>query len=398
MYALAAYLLFMAAALLPFWLASYKKSTLLADSEYRDPGSNHINALRGLAALLVALHHSVFAYNYYHQGSWSLSEGNHFFSTENDYPLILLASFGYVPVMLFFMITGYLFGNHGIKNNGINIPLFYYKRFARIVPQYLFVLVAVLFVSFAMGLKPSTTLAEILRFIVSWLTFGFVEPVSFTPVYRGSLIVAGVIWTLAYEWMFYLAFPAIIAFICLFRNKVACLAVAIITIAAVCKLGVINEKNATLALCFGFGILAALLHEYYPALKRVLVNKLFVLFAIASVVIMVWGLKYKAYSIYSAPMLFPLFISVASGASLLGLLKFMPLRLAGTASYSIYLLHGVVYACIFTWTHLSFIPGVIISLLITASVSMLTYRWVERPFIKQSKKAVYAFTPANAKE
>jgi len=93
---------------LPFWLASYKKSTLLADSEYRDPGSNHINALRGLAALLVALHHSVFAYNYYHQGSWSLSEGNHFFSTENDYPLILLASFGYVPVMLFFMITGAL--------------------------------------------------------------------------------------------------------------------------------------------------------------------------------------------------------------------------------------------------------------------------------------------------
>ena len=398
MHPVAAYILFFVAALLPFWLASKRKCELIADSDYKDPGSDNINSLRGIAAILVALHHAVFAWNYYHNGHWSLVEGNNFFSQGMNYPLITLASFGYIPVMLFFMITGFLFANHSIKNNGIDIPSFYYKRFCRLVPQYLFVTVIVLFVTYAMGTKPATTFIDIFRFILSWLTFGFVEPVSFSPNYRGSLIVAGVIWTLAYEWMFYLLFPSIVAFIFLFRNKVLCMAVAIAIIVLFCKTGIVNEKNATLTLCFAFGILAALVHEYYPALKRIFISKAFMMFSIAALVIMVLGLKYKAYSLYASPLLFPLFISVASGASLLGLLKITPVRLAGTASYSLYLLHGVIYASVFTWTNLAFIPGVTLSLLIISTISILTYTWIERPFIKKGKKAFYGYTPAKSGE
>lgn len=90
-----------------------------------------------------------------------------------------------------------------------------------------------------------------------------------------------------------------------------------------------------------------------------------------------------------------LFVPIACGNSLFGILNFRGLRLMGLISYSVYLLHGT---CLYlaqpllarakqdlargAWWYWSCVAGCAVA---TLALSMLTYRWIEWPFIRMER-------------
>ena len=149
-----------------------------------------IDGLRGLLAVSVMTHHFYITYVWKTTGVWKAPEYN------------ALENIGSIPVSLFFMITGFLFLSK-IKKGVTDWKELYIGRIKRIYPLYISVAV----ISFTVLLfeVPHLEVGEILKSIVKWFVFegGIIDGISTTR------LIAGVNWTLAYEFTFYLLLPAI---------------------------------------------------------------------------------------------------------------------------------------------------------------------------------------------
>jgi peptidoglycan/LPS O-acetylase OafA/YrhL len=114
---------------------------------------------------------------------------------------------GQASVMFFFMITGFLFWSKAITSRGRPIwRVLYINRYFRIAPLYFFATSLMLLI--VLG-------ASNFHLRVSFLTFAQeIWPLSLAGFYSAdapintypspSLILAGVTWTLRFEWLFYL--------------------------------------------------------------------------------------------------------------------------------------------------------------------------------------------------
>jgi peptidoglycan/LPS O-acetylase OafA/YrhL len=179
-------------AILTAWMLSLR---------FRAPAPAHrftaIDGLRGYLALGVVTHHAVIWYYYLRRGELK-SLPSHFYT-----------NLGEASVALFFMITGFLFWDKLLRGRTARIDWtrLYLSRFLRVVPMYLVLLVLVLLTvgvvtRFHWQEPPGAVLKEIGR----WLLF----KVKTVPAFNNcddTKFMAGMVWTLAYEWLFYLALP-----------------------------------------------------------------------------------------------------------------------------------------------------------------------------------------------
>lgn len=156
-----------------------------------------IDGLRGIAAFSVLINH-----------------GAHTIITNGVQPIFIdftkysitgnMGSFG---VQIFFCITGFLFFDKLIKgNNTFDWNKFYVARIKRLVPLYM--LTALLVAILAIILSGSSARLNFVDFssFLNFFGFGFLG----TEIFIGSFNASGlnaVIWTLPYEWRFYLIFP-----------------------------------------------------------------------------------------------------------------------------------------------------------------------------------------------
>ena len=327
-----------------------------------------IDGLRGFLALGVFFHHAMCSFYYYKLGHW------------DDPPSRFYTLTGEVGVALFFMITAFLFWTKGTGVKEFDARAFYRSRVKRLVPMYFFSVFTVLaIVVISAGPHIRVGYTEFVRQIASWLAFGFVKPLPDIDGVVDSFRLNAAYWTLAYEWSFYVALPFCLLFARSWRFSL------LIVLA-----GVFGAWLFHMAVVwnFIFGALTALvirsgfMENSFKAMPFGLVP--------LSVLVLLFTQFGTAYGLQQSVLMFIVFVFVAFGNNIFGILTSRPARLLGAVSYSIYLMHMPVLYAILEITNRfkpieSFRPLEYWSLVCACGftligVSILTYQFVEYPF------------------
>jgi peptidoglycan/LPS O-acetylase OafA/YrhL len=360
-------LAYIAARAIPF----YRRETAkLAASRH-----GHLDGLRGFLAFGVVLTHMVSFQLWYIRGYWDWP------------PSKFYTVCGTTAVSLFFMITGFLFWKKAIDDGGgyMDWRALYSSRFRRLAPLYFF---AVMIVFFYVGMRTGWTLhVDFWHLVVragSWLGLGILGRPDLNGM-KYTWVTNTALWTLRYEWLFYIWLPVISAFARPQRFPIVALAIL-----AVAWL-VPNHEVVT---NFVFGMMAAHLMTTRPHI-RFLTTSWAALLALIGFGF-IWMRTFDHYGLTQSVLLFPFFVCVVYGNSFFGLLSNLGARTMGIVSYSVYLMHclllyGVLYALegrvdiagLETWRYwaLMFVLGPALVM-----IALCTYRWIEYPFMRSPRR------------
>ncbi|WP_110958355.1 acyltransferase family protein [Acinetobacter baumannii] len=329
--------------------------------------SSPLDGLRGILALSVLAHHFYITYVWKTAGEWKKPE------------FVLIDNFGGTAVSLFFLITGYLFINKMMKVD-ISWKQVYLSRVKRIYPLYIATFFFILAITVSNVPISSTNIGAFLKWVSAWLLF---KGGSFEG-FESGLVIAGVAWTLMYEWKFYFSLPIIY---CIYHKKIL-LALSLVIIAAL-LFYIFKEKS----------------HYYYalfilsiPAIKFKEYLKNFMLESPKATNVIVIGLSVLSLFFtepYTFSQMIPLaviFAFIANGYNFFGMLYNNGLRILGEVSYSIYLIHGAVLYFFFSVLNIidfnttslySYYLSFPIVFSVVVLLSLFTYKFIESPFLRK---------------
>lgn len=324
--------------------------------------SSPIDGMRGILALSVMTHHFSIIYLWKTQGEWRTPESAY------------LENLGSVGVSLFFLTTGYLFLNK-IRKPQINWAELYISRFWRIYPLFFFVSILVVLITFISINKLPNNINS-LKFILNWFLFmgGDID------TFRSSQIIAGVHWTLIYEWCFYFILPFI--YMVLHKRFVNVLVLILCAIPIVLILSITGKKIYLLFFLSYFSI-------YYSSYIKHLIDRYKSICNFLIVLLLFFTMCFThTYSIVQQILVAIIFAFIANGLTL-NILQNKGLKILGDISYSIYLMHGLVLYFIFTvldlfdfskslYAYLLFYPLIFA---LTLLVSVLTHKYIEKKFL-----------------
>lgn len=312
-----------------------------ADVVWHDkaPRTSTIDGLRGFLATGVFFHHAAIYYLYLLTGSWQLP------------PSFFYTQLGQSGVSLFFMITGYLFWGKAIRARGrLAWKELYLGRIFRIAPLYFLAILLMLFVVFRQThftlLQPPFTL---IRQLAPLLLFGFKNPAPIINTYPNpGLLLAGVTWTLHYEWLFYLILLPVSAFFArLHRGHLwFSLTALIISFAAITHM---HSPSWIAATDFFAGMASASVQQHKTFLDKRWSDAAKSVMAIALLTLLFSRFD-TAYTAVPVLLLGTIFFLITSGCTLFGLLQTRAARRLGEISYGIYILQGLVLYAIFSFS------------------------------------------------
>jgi peptidoglycan/LPS O-acetylase OafA/YrhL len=299
-------------------------------------------------------------------------------------------------VAVFFMITGFLFApriDQGLF--GSNWAEFVVARFFRLAPLVLTsaLLVAVL-IHAETGARPVLTDAKT---ALMWI-FGRQEQHPLSGMADPGLWDAHVLWSLRWEWFFYLGImPAWAAVIALWpRARHARLLPVIILalcLAARAIFAAHGRPAPDLAMFLPFFVagyaVCALARQ--DLVKRMLGGRAGDVLAVSALVggMAIWPEPFGWGQVFFA--LF--FLCVACGAGLGGILRQSGALVLGECSYAIYLLHGTALAALFRWAPglvhampLQLAPALMLAVTaVVVPVAAAAHLAVERPMMRRGK-------------
>lgn len=280
-----------------------------------------IDGLRGYLALAVFVHHASVWYVYGRTGQWRAPSSP------------LFSQLGEGAVALFFMISAFLFFRQVKESDSVNWTRLYVGRFLRMFPLYAVALVVlVALVLYSSGFRAHESPVALLAQIARWLSFTILGAPDINGFVGTRYIMAGVVWSLPYEWAWYATLP-LIGLLVRKRPPVGLLALSVAAIAfAFLKL------DPLLLLPFVGGVAAYYVCGFEPV-ARMLRGRLATLVALSCAVASV--LFFDSARHPFAVMLWTVFFSiVACGNSFFGLLSNRFSLAMGEVSYGIYLFHG----------------------------------------------------------
>lgn len=284
-----------------------------------------IDGLRGYLALGVYLHHGCIWYFYASGGTWQPP------------PSRLYTHLGHGSVALFFMITGLLFLSKLIdaRRRPLDWLRLFVSRVLRLVPLYL-VVMALLFTTVAVlsGGELHEPARSVAKQALRWLGFTMYGNPPINQVEVTKIVVAGVTWSLPYEWFFYGMLP-LLALVVGVLPRWPYLLLGLVSMLA------LLDWHALPAHLWAFaGGIAAAWACRWPALCRWATSRaasVLVLACLAAAVsLFAEATAYGALALYSTA-----FVLIACGNSLSGLLLHPVSRGLGEWAYGIYLLHGM---------------------------------------------------------
>lgn len=287
-----------------------------------------LDGLRGLLSLGVFCHHAVLTRNLLQTGHWVPASTD--FTNE----------LGQASVALFFMITSFLFWGRVLDTGAkMNWGRFYLSRIFRLAPLYLVAIVVLTSIVFA---RSGGQLLESKRMLatrlVDWLFFTvrFGPDINLFP--NTWQIMAGVTWSLRYEWLFYFTLPVLGVVVTGARQWKAVL-ISVALIALMARLTRFDPLSFTISRAFLGGIVAAhwIRAEKLQALGA---HAAFGGFALACLAVVMIA-NPSGYSTWSLGLLTVFFVAVACDNRLFGFLRGAAARWLGEVSYGIYLLHGI---------------------------------------------------------
>jgi peptidoglycan/LPS O-acetylase OafA/YrhL len=332
-----------------------------------------IDGLRGFAAFFVFLCHAATWFYYAKTGRWA------------NAPIRLYGNLGQASVVVFFMITAFLFITKLLqaRASGLDWLRLFVSRVMRLLPLYLFAMgVMVLVVSIVSGFAWKENAGHFFAALGQWLLFTTWGAPDLNGVADTWLIIAGVTWSLPYEWFFYLLLP-------LLALVVGTAVPRLLTVVtAVLALGLMWDALTPMyaAPFLGGAFAAALVRR--PAFLAWAQRKratVFALLTLAMALTLFWG------SLKTLPILLIslTFAVVAGGNSLFGVLTSRAARLLGEVSYSMYLLHGIFMFSLVHWvigvdalatmSPLVYWSIVLVAAPVLVSICVLTFACIERP-------------------
>ncbi len=349
------------------------------------PGDRYtsIDGLRGYLGFFVFLHHASTWSEYVRSGRWLE-------------PIGILNHFGQASVLLFFLITGFLFTVKLIRadKQPIDWLRLFVGRLLRLGPLYLVAMVVLMvLVFFASGLALRQSAFELLQRALRWATFTILGSPDINEVINTRYIMAGVVWTLPYEWMFYLALP-VIAF--LMRRK----SPIFLVITCVGAIGGLLIKAHQLACLLSFlgGTLAAWLVQSsrFRDIARTQTSSLLV---VTCFVVLIVFFE-KSYAVVPTALVVTAFALIAGGNNLWGILTTTTSRLLGECSYGLYLLHGFVLFIAYRFVvgfevaaKFSPVQHWSLALVCTPILVLLafaSFRWIEAPSMRWGARVTAA--------
>ncbi len=348
-----------------------------------------IDALRGIAALGVLFYHivnnTVMATVYY--GSWPA-------------PLLLLSRLGSYGVSIFFVLSGLVIA-HSLRDlpwTPRTVGNFILRRQIRLDPPYWTVLVLTFFLGLLEQRIPGLVASASPSLKNILLNFFYLQEVSGKPF--GSLV--PVAWTLCIEIQFYLVFLILLTLGRLVARTVKTISVA----------------SATTALIVGSGLLSMLVGHFYEdrawftsfwlhfaagvliyRVKRADASALtFHLYMACFAVATLWAPRNESLALSLVALLvgwatsYLLFFAM-QGGQLLRWGRAPLLQYFGSISYSLYLVHTLVYGNLlrvgYKLTGDSPVAAVMwLALAIALSVGLahLFYLWIEKPSVAYASK------------
>lgn len=349
-----------------------------------------IDGLRGYAAFFVFLHHASVWLYYLKTGNWEAPPSN------------IYNHLGKGSVAFFFMVTGFLFFSKLL--NGKTRPVDWLKLFVsriyRLTPLYFFVMCLLTLVVGAMTQwQLHESAVKLVIGLVRWFSFTTSGSPDVNTLPKTYSIVAGVTWTLRYEWLFYLALPLFAVLMRLFV-PLPYIVAGLLTVAAFSAVYMAHVSDFTLfpLWFFGSGMLAAAVVRI-PQFKQYAIHPLASCVIIACVVLSVYSAT-QAFAVVPLIALTLAFCLIVGGNTLFGALTNQAARCMGEISYSIYLLHGIMMYVLFNFVidkevAAAFSPimhWVVIGMMVPflLIISQLTYTFIEVPFIKRTEPATQA--------
>jgi peptidoglycan/LPS O-acetylase OafA/YrhL len=237
------------------------------------------------------------------------------------------------------------------------------------------------------------TLLQLLTEVRGWLFFTIRGAPPVNGMGDANQLMAGVTWSLPYEWWFYASLPAI----GLLFGRRAPLGWLVFGVFNVLLFKAGWRLDSERLMPFIGGVLAAFAvrSEGLCRWARHPASGLAVLACLALTV----AATRTAYEGTAVALLSGAFVLIACGSDVFGLFSAGASRMLGEATYSLYLLHGLMLSLVFRffvgmpeaarWTptqHWAVVLGLTVPLV---GVSFLTYAWIEAP-AQRSTSAVWA--------
>ena len=337
-----------------------------------------IDGVRGYLAFFVFISHTSVWYFFLRTGKWTVPPSNVF------------TQFGQASVALFFMITGFLFYTKLLdsREHGMDWLRFFVGRVLRLVPLHWFAISTMVAIVLILSRGQVFDALAMAKGTMLWLTL--LGSPDLNQVSGTRRILAGVTWSLPYEWFFYISLPVI----ALSLRLVAPLLVLAVGVAGV--VGAIAwHADPQHAYQFLGGIVAALLvrHERVTRLATSTSGSMLVI-----LLLLVEIVSFRtAFGFVQVILLSAVFILITAGASLFGVLTCRVSRTLGEMAYSIYLLHGILLFVTFQFV-VGFPAARVLTplehwLVIYAAVPVLivicfgTFRLIEHPAMSRSGAA-----------
>ena len=344
-----------------------------------------IDGLRGFLALGVFVGHFVGIFYFVRTGRWGGLDFQFY------------ARVGAIGVALFFMVTGFLFWSRLFAKKGrLDWTSLYISRVFRIVPLYWFMVAAltaiVFWVSDFVLKSPMKALVEQ---ILIWLSFADYPNIN---KFSGTVgVVAGVVWTLKYEWLFYLTLPVQALFVRFSeKSPLPLLALAAATIGfSIWPVYIPYLQVSTTYFVYFLG--GAIAAWFYTSgrCRELAKNNWITLLALVSL-FLAFALYQNDFEPSQALFLALFFIPIAMGNSIFKILSVPAVMLLGEISYSVYLLHGMVIFVAFFMLLPNLMAAITTPFQLYAAMDLTgvavvslcwgTYSLVERPFIHFGKR------------
>lgn len=342
-----------------------------------------IDGLRGYLALSVMIHHFFIWTNITRMGgAWEPPQIN------------FINQLGTTSVSIFFMVTGLVFYPVILRDlSRTNWIALYIGRAFRIIPLVTF---AVIVVSAIIILRTGNSpdkhyVVDLLKWITAW------SEVPLMHYQDSARINAYVLWSLHYEWIYYiLILPLSALAMRLIRYfGMSTLILPLLLLSTILFRNFLPQQIGSKGIVFYLPFFAigmlAFEAQARPQIRAALSKSVYTLPAIFSLAIAMTVTN--SYSVFSLPFMGFFFICVACGNRIFGLLDNKASLIISECSFGIYLLHGIFLDILFEDIRIGgtsldtallpvFLPIVsFVVILATAS----TYLMVERPAIQRGK-------------
>ena len=342
-----------------------------------------LTGLRGILALSVFFHHAVISYYFYNGFAWGPP------------PSQFYTLLGQLPVAIFFSITGFLFWTKAIHLKGrVSYRQLLSSRVRRLIPAYLLAsLVVFLIIAVKSVFVLSVPIHQLIKEAIIFLTTsGNVHTINnLNPSVLGS----GAFWTLRYEWKFYFLLPILAyALTTQFRLRFLIGFASIFILFRVLH----NFHSMPHSFLFVPGMIAAHLFSNEKIRYKISTFQWLPYVGLLAL-LLIFITCATAYSYLSLVLMFIFFISILWIPKHFFLYKLLSTRsviLLGTVSYSTYILHSFILTIILSYiTHslplflmngIHFWITILITSMLLIFISVLSFKFVEYPFMIRSNK------------